>query len=767
VSDEAQAPAPGEPRIGDVLAGYRLDELIGRGGMAIVYRAYDERLGRSVALKVLAPRLALDTAFRQRFIRESRVAASVDHPNIIPIYEAGEADGFLFIAMRFVQGRDVLTVIEEEGALPAARACHIVTQVAAALDAAHERGLVHRDVKPANMLRDAAGEDQPDHVYLSDFGLSKHWLSSSTLTSQGEFLGTMDYVAPEQIEGNPVDGRADQYALACSAFEMLSGSPPFRRDETMAIMWAQVSAPPPALTSRRPDLPAAVDPVLAKALAKAPDERYRTCLEFAGALRGAVESTVTGPLPGEPGRPSEPGGSSGPAGGGNQRAGEPAVTPPPAAAGVPSAEPAGPSVPGEPAGAGELAGAGEPAGAGAVAPGGASRRTRVAVLAACVVLLGAIGAGYALFGTGSAAKKGTSLTKGAALTAPGCTTKTATARTLAKAHGRRVTLGGRPLGAVVTSQGYGFVALSTGLGLLRTAGTAPALQRTIPLSAPRGLALTHDQKYLLVAGQAGVTVFRVSDLENGLSAPAGTLTGPAGSHAVQVAVSPFDKYALATFQSGRSGGYVAVFNVRQAVRSGFGPADRTRLIPMPEPPAGIAISPQGLYAYVASGLAASAGASGHGQLTVISMLAGPNTPAFSVVKTVGAGCGPNQVLIDKYSQNVWVTVAGGNALVAYSAAKLLSDPRHALLARVAVGGQPLGLVFYDHGQRIMVADAGRAGGAGNVAVVDVSRARPALLGTVATGTAPQQVALYPGGKTLLVADTGSRQLQVIKVSQLP
>jgi DNA-binding beta-propeller fold protein YncE len=384
-----------------------------------------------------------------------------------------------------------------------------------------------------------------------------------------------------------------------------------------------------------------------------------------------------------------------------------------------------------------------------------------------VVLLGAIGAGYALFGTGSAAKKGTSLTKGAALTAPGCTTKTATARTLAKAHGRRVTLGGRPLGAVVTSQGYGFVALSTGLGLLRTAGTAPALQRTIPLSAPRGLALTHDQKYLLVAGQAGVTVFRVSDLENGLSAPAGTLTGPAGSHAVQVAVSPFDKYALATFQSGRSGGYVAVFNVRQAVTSGFGPADRTRLIPMPEPPAGIAISPQGLYAYVASGLAASAGASGHGQLTVISMLAGPNTPAFSVVKTVGAGCGPNQVLIDKYSQNVWVTVAGGNALVAYSAAKLLSDPRHALLARVAVGGQPLGLVFYDHGQRIMVADAGRAGGAGNVAVVDVSRARPALLGTVATGAAPQQVALYPGGKTLLVADTGSRQLQVIKVSQLP
>ena len=162
MSDEAQAPAPGEPSIGDLLAGYRVDELIGRGGMAIVYRAYDERLGRSVALKVLTPRLALDEAFRKRFIRESRIAASVDHPNIIPIFAAGEAGGFLFIAMRFVQGRDVLTLLEEQGPLPADRACRIVTQVAAALDAAHERGLVHRDVKPANMLRDAsAGRTSP------------------------------------------------------------------------------------------------------------------------------------------------------------------------------------------------------------------------------------------------------------------------------------------------------------------------------------------------------------------------------------------------------------------------------------------------------------------------------------------------------------------------------------------------------------------------------------------------------------------------------
>ena len=407
--------------------------------MAIVYRAYDERLGRSVALKVLTPRLALDEGFRRRFIRESRVAASLDHPNIVPIFAAGEADGFLFIAMRFVQGRDVLTVLEEQGPLPPARACNIVTQVAAALDAAHERGLVHRDVKPANMLRDAAaGEDQPDHIYLSDFGLSKHWPSSSTLTSQGEFLGTMDYVAPEQIEGNPVDGRTDQYALACSAFEMLSGAPPFRRDETMAIMWAQVSAAPPALTSRRPDLPAAVDPVMAKALAKAPADRYRSCLEFAAALRGACLSQAGGPA----GRRSA--GESGAGGGAVRRLGRCGL----GRRGPAAAEQAGgvrerapgrnraPSRGASPGRPGPVApGPGWPRRHGAARPAGGRPVPAVAGghPAGCVVLLGAIGGGYALFAGGSGTKAGTKTP--AALAAPGCTTKTATARTLARCTG--------------------------------------------------------------------------------------------------------------------------------------------------------------------------------------------------------------------------------------------------------------------------------------------------------------------------------------------
>ena len=257
---------------GSQIAYYELAEEIGRGGMAVVYRARDARLDRWVALKVLSPQFALDEAFRQRFIRESRTAAAVDHPNIIPIFDAGEAGGVLFIAMRYVAGQDVHSLLHRAGPLPAARALGIITQVAAALDAAHACGLVHRDVKPANMLLGATAENSTgDHVYLSDFGISKAVHATSSLTLTGQVLGTLNYLAPEQVEGRTVDGRADGYALACAAFEMLAGSPPFRRDENLAVMWAQVSAPPPPLTQQRPDLPPAVDRVMARALAKSPD----------------------------------------------------------------------------------------------------------------------------------------------------------------------------------------------------------------------------------------------------------------------------------------------------------------------------------------------------------------------------------------------------------------------------------------------------------------------------------------------------------------
>jgi len=272
---------------GTRIAGYRLEEKIGHGGMAVVFRAQDERLQRPVALKILSPALATDEAFRHHFIRESRSAAAVDDPHIIPVFEAGAADGVLFIAMRYVTGGDGGTLVRRLGPLSAHRAAAIISGVASALDAAHAAGLVHRDVKPANMLVDAR-PGRPDHVYLSDFGLTKGALSSASQTGTGHFLGTPTYCAPEQIQGHRVDARTDEYALACAVYALLSGEPPFPRDEGMAVLYAHLSTPPPPLTSRRPDLSSAVDDVLLRALAKAPESRYASCGEFADALRTAL-----------------------------------------------------------------------------------------------------------------------------------------------------------------------------------------------------------------------------------------------------------------------------------------------------------------------------------------------------------------------------------------------------------------------------------------------------------------------------------------------
>jgi serine/threonine protein kinase len=295
---------------GAQISSYQLEEEIGRGGMAVVYRARDVRLGRWVALKVLAPAYVQDEAFRQRFIRESRTAAAVDHPNIIPIFDAGEAGGVLYIAMRYVAGQDVHSLLHSAGPLPLARALSIVGQVASALDAAHACGLVHRDVKPANMLLGGVADTgRADHVYLSDFGISKQLNATSSLTLTGQVLGTLNYLAPEQIEGRLVDGRSDAYALACTAFELLAGSPPFRRDENMAVMWAQLNAPPPRLTSLRPDLPPVVDQVMARALAKSPADRYPNCLAFSAALQQACAPVLDGtarPAGSAPPRPARP-----------------------------------------------------------------------------------------------------------------------------------------------------------------------------------------------------------------------------------------------------------------------------------------------------------------------------------------------------------------------------------------------------------------------------------------------------------------------------
>jgi serine/threonine-protein kinase len=279
----------GLPLVGDEFAGYRVRSVLGRGGMSVVYQAENLRLSSIIALKILAPELASDDVFRARFLEESRIAASLNHPNVIPIYDMGSQDDLLYIAMRYVSGTDMRQMIKKRGRILPATALFLVGQAARALDAAHRKGLVHRDVKPGNLLIERGSDDaDPDHVYLADFGITKHAMSRSGLTSTGQFLGTIDYVAPEQIRGTSVLGLADQYSLGCVLYECLTGRVPFEKDLDAAIIWAHVEETPTMPTILRPELPPEIDQVFGRVLAKRPDERYGSCREFVEAARMAL-----------------------------------------------------------------------------------------------------------------------------------------------------------------------------------------------------------------------------------------------------------------------------------------------------------------------------------------------------------------------------------------------------------------------------------------------------------------------------------------------
>lgn len=270
-----------------------MEALLGRGGMSIVYRAEDIRLKRKVALKLLASELAEDVRFRERFLRESELAASLDHPNIVPIYEAGDAHGVLYIAMRYVEGTDLKALLRQQGALAPERALRLVTQVADALDAAHARGFVHRDVKPSNVLISLQGDRE--HCYLADFGLTKNVSERSVLTDAGWLVGTIGYVAPEQIEGADVDGRADVYSLACLLYECLTGEAPFAHASEVAVIYAHLEEPPPEASHVRPELPPELDSVIGTGMAKIPGERWPTCTALVDEARAALSGQTIVP----------------------------------------------------------------------------------------------------------------------------------------------------------------------------------------------------------------------------------------------------------------------------------------------------------------------------------------------------------------------------------------------------------------------------------------------------------------------------------------
>jgi class 3 adenylate cyclase/streptogramin lyase len=279
---EPRAISQAEVQMGAEFLGYRIEEQIGRGGMGVVYKAYDLRLKRTVALKLVTPELALDERFRERFARETELAISLEHPNVVPIHDAGDVAGRLYLAMRLVAGTDLRKLLRAEGALEPSRALAICRQVANALDAAHAKGLVHRDVKPSNILLDEA-----EHVYLADFGLTRRLEEKGALASEGRSVGTPAYLAPEQIEGGRVDGRADVYSLGCVLYECLTGDTPFAQGSRLAVAWAHLEEEPPSASQRDSDLPEAIDAVLRGAMAKSPDERHRTCAGLIEAAEAA------------------------------------------------------------------------------------------------------------------------------------------------------------------------------------------------------------------------------------------------------------------------------------------------------------------------------------------------------------------------------------------------------------------------------------------------------------------------------------------------
>jgi tol-pal system beta propeller repeat protein TolB len=270
----------GDPLIGAELGGYRIVSLVGRGGMGFVYRA-ETATGTPVAIKVMAPEISGNPDFRERFIREAD--SVVEHPNVVPVYEAGRSGDLLYIAMLLVDGPDLKTIIANEGRLIPVRAASIFSQAAAALDAAHENGIVHRDVKPQNILVENTAQGD-EHVYLTDFGLVKRAAVQSSFTSTAYLIGSVHYMAPEHIEGGAVDGRADVYALGCVLYESLTGSVPFDKENEVAVLWSHVHDPPPAVTRKVPLLSPGIDAIVAKAMAKSPNDRYLTAGEFAAAV---------------------------------------------------------------------------------------------------------------------------------------------------------------------------------------------------------------------------------------------------------------------------------------------------------------------------------------------------------------------------------------------------------------------------------------------------------------------------------------------------
>jgi YVTN family beta-propeller protein len=731
------------PLVGEEFAGYRLLSVLGRGGMSIVFRAENPRLGNVIALKVLDPELANNDVFRSRFLEESRIAASMNHPNVIPIHDTGSSDGLLYIAMRYVTGTDLRQMLKQRGPLPADEAVFLLSQAARALDAAHRRGLVHRDVKPANLLIErGTDEGDPEHVYLTDFGITKHQQGVSGLTSAGALLGTIDYIAPEQVRGMSVLGMADQYSLGCVLYECLTGRLPYEKDFGTAIMWAHVEEPPIPATSARPGLPPAIDDVFSKVLAKLPGDRYDNCRSFisdAGRALGLAEPTPAsgslGMMPGSGAVPYTPE----LAGGGYQPSGltharyeskaDPTANWPVAQPLAPPPTTADPIV--APTGPGRR-------------PGGRRRPSRgggwlVAALALLLVAGAAAGVTLGLtrgHNNAPAAGGGGTATTGGS-TAPGSATASAPGGAAAVALptvAGTVHAGQNPNFVAVAPNGKFAFITDPGAGAVTVLSTGSnRVSRTIkiPQGPPESVSFSPDSKtaYVSVYGDHSVPLVAFVDTATGTV----TATVPVDNHTPDPsATSPDGRFLYVpnhnTALTGANENVIDVIDTTTKTLVGD--------VATPANPHWVVFSKNGRF-YATDHMSAT--------VTVL------NASSNAVIANITVGETPHSEALSPDGSRLAVTSFDGNVVF------LIDTATDKMVAQVPVGRNPLDIAYSPDGRYIFTTN-----NADNTVTV-IDTANDLVIGHVATGKAPTSIAVTPNGRQAYVTDENDASIEILSL----
>ena len=707
---------PGEMRaelvLGDELAGYRVESCLARGGMAIVYRARDVALGRPVALKLIAPELAMNEKFRLRFMRESLLAAAIDHPNIIPIYRAGEEDGRLYIAMRFVDGEDLGAVLGREGALPIDQLLPLFTQIASALDAAHTAGLVHRDVKPGNVLLTGhAGDLSTRHVYLTDFGLTKRSASLTGLTTVGRFLGTIQYVAPEQITGGTVGGTADVYSLGCMLYQALTGELPFPAEHDAAMLWAHMTGPIPSVSGRRPDLPPAVDDVLARAMAKKPTDRPPTCLFLMADLRAAlagrapahgsvrVEQADPGDAGPEPhAAPSTdlhraPTDQAAPA--------VAALAPPPAQTGPPTGPPPPPR------------------------ETSSTRRRRLVigtlVVTILVIVFGGAGIWHVIANR--------HILRTADFPRPRVSAVGLSASLPVPVVRGTIRVGNGPRGAAVSPDGRRVYIADLHPNAVSVIDTATnRVIATTPVSAPPqyvAIAPNGQRAYVTTYNDADGTGHAVQVMNTATNTVMATI--PVGSNPYAAAVTPDGQRLYVPDHMSQD---LSVINTRTN--------SVTTIIVVPPNPHWVAFTPDGRRAYVAD----------H-ESNLVSVV---DTAGNTVIAKIPVGRSPHSIAVSPNGREAFVTDYDAKSV------SVIDTSSDTVTATIAVGANPQCVAVAPDGRHAYVTN----NGSGSLSVIDTANNH--VTATVPAGPSPWVVAVAPDGRHAYITNNGSNTVSVLQTA---